>query len=189
MSKSLRPCLSCWGHLGSLSIFILEPSWLKNPWKTFLCVNVRSPTHWKPLWVRTSADYWRVKPWWFVSFNYQSTSGIGDVALKPGSRSPPQHSSSNYFLIQSVTVFTRGASTLIRLQGEVRLSTASMEGAQKEAHSKMARWTKWCLFPWQLSASGSETSSPTSSATNMTFDMMKRAFLKVFVFLVSVLVF
>lgn len=109
------------------------------------------------------------------------------LSLAPAPPPPPPNSSSNDFPIQSGDGVYMGASSLIRLQGGVRFGTATMEGARKEAHSKMVRWTKWCLFPWQLSASGSETSSPTSSVTNMTFEMMKKGFLKVFVFWVRVL--
>lgn len=46
------------------------------------------------------------------------------------------------------------------IKQKLRSALHRRRGAQEESHSKMAGWTKWCLFPWQLSASGSETSSP-----------------------------
>lgn len=61
MSESLRsrPCCS-----GSIELLTSYPnSGGKNPWRTLLCLDARSHTHWKLFWLRTSAYYWKVKPW------------------------------------------------------------------------------------------------------------------------------
>lgn len=119
---------------------------------------------------------------WFVSFNHQSSSGIDSVALEPRSCSPLHHPSSGILRKYDpmMSFYWR-----YHFDPTSRSCTAQhcIDVAQEELQSKTAIWTKCCLFPWQLSVSGSETSSPTSSATIMTSEMMKtKGSLKVSVF-------